>query len=96
MKYKIAMDKGVDVLSAEIKALKAKLEKAESVISFYANKRHWDYTRIQMVEDMEMHGFGNLGGLKAREYPRAISTLNPQTHSIVHPKSIVLLGCGWL
>ena len=47
--------------------LKAKLEKAESVISFYANKRHWDYTRIQMVEDMEMHGFGNLGGFKARE-----------------------------
>lgn len=67
-KYKIAMDKGVDVLSAEIKALKAKLEKAETVISFYANKRHWDYTRIQMVEDMEMHGFGNLGGFKAREY----------------------------
>lgn len=67
-KYKIAMDKGVDVLSAEIKALKAKLEKAEAVISFYANKRHWDYTRIQMVEDMEMHGFGYLGGLKAREY----------------------------
>ena len=48
--------------------LKSKLEKAESVISFYANKRHWDYTRIQKVEDMEMHGFGNLGGLKAREY----------------------------
>ena len=48
--------------------IKAKLEKAESVISFYANKRHWDYTRIQMVEDMEMHGFGNLGGFKAREY----------------------------
>ena len=67
-KYKIAMDKGVDVLSAEIKDLKAKLEKAEAVISFYANKRHWDYTRIQMVEDMEMHGFGNLGGFKAREY----------------------------
>ena len=67
-KYKIAMDKGVDVLSAEIKALKSKLEKAENVISFYANKRHWDYTRIQMVEDMEMHGFGNLGGSKAREY----------------------------
>ena len=30
-KYKIAMDKGVDVLSAEIKDLKAKLEKAEKV-----------------------------------------------------------------
>lgn len=48
--------------------LKSKLEKAEAVISFYADKRHWDYTRIQIVEDMEMHGFGYLGGLKAREY----------------------------
>ncbi len=40
-KYKIAMDKGVDVLSAEIKALKAKLEKAEAVISFYADENNW-------------------------------------------------------
>lgn len=40
-KYKIAMDKGVDVLSAEIKALKSKLEKAESVISFYASEDTW-------------------------------------------------------
>ena len=31
-KYKIAMDKGVDVLSAEIKDLKAKLEKANKLI----------------------------------------------------------------
>ena len=57
----------VDELEKENQELKAKLEKAESVISFYANKRHWDYTRIQMVEDMEMHGFGNLGGRRARE-----------------------------
>ena len=56
------------VLKSDYDALKAKLEKAESVISFYANKRHWDYTRIQKVEDMEMHGFGNLGGRRAREY----------------------------
>ena len=55
------------VLKSDYDALKAKLEKAEAVISFYANKRHWDYTRIQKVEDMEMHGFGNLGGFKARE-----------------------------
>ena len=32
-KYKIAMDKGVDVLSAEIKALKAKLKKANKLIN---------------------------------------------------------------
>ena len=32
-KYKIAMDKGVDVLSAEIKALKSKLEKANKLIN---------------------------------------------------------------
>lgn len=40
-KYKIAMDKGVDVLSSEIKDLKSKLEKAESVISFYADENNW-------------------------------------------------------
>lgn len=40
-KYKIAMDKGVDVLSSEIKDLKSKLEKAESVISFYASEDTW-------------------------------------------------------
>ena len=55
-------------LESQNEDLKAKLEKAEAVISFYANKRHWDYIRIQMVEDMEMHGFGNLGGRRAREY----------------------------
>lgn len=52
----------------KIEKLEAQLEKAKKVIEFYANKRNWDYTRIQIVEDMEMHGFGNLGGLKAREY----------------------------
>ncbi len=91
-KYKIAMDKGVDVLSAEIKALKAKLEKAEAVISFYASEDTWI--------NKEFDGKNNLIGWTQKKpndvsiFPYSIGNSNGNFHCLGRRAREYLKGEG--
>jgi len=64
---------GFEIVQAEdYRELKAQLEKAEGVIRFYGDKKHWQYgdstSFTTIFKDAEWLENDRYGGKKAREY----------------------------